>query len=56
MEDLRDHGVHRYIVEKNSDVAVVEEILPEYEQNWDEYKNDKLKTRKLVVNELTKIF
>lgn len=56
MEELRDHDVHRYIVEKNGDAPIIEETLPEFESNWDEYKNDKLKTRKLVVNELTKIF
>ena len=31
MEELREHGVYRYIVEKNADVPIIEETLPEFE-------------------------
>lgn len=45
---MEENVLHRYHIELNSDYPIIEKILPSYETKWDDYKNDKMKSRNRV--------
>ena len=49
MRKLEKEGVSRYFVKKNGEFPVKDEILPDFEGNWDFYKNNRLENRGKVL-------
>ena len=41
-------GIHRYGLEVNRNAPIKEEVLPDYTNTWDTYKNNTLEKRSKV--------
>ena len=47
MAEKEKNGIHRYQIEKDYDLPIIDQNVPKFECQWSEYKNDMMKKRRL---------